>query len=91
MLDPDYYKGYWKLAVIYERTLDFDSATDNMDMALKLCDHLEDRDKIILRRNLILAKQKKYLTKSKDMYGGMFGKGFYVTLSIPKFSIGRKT
>jgi len=77
MLDPDYYKGYWKLGVIYERTMDFDFAMDNMDMALKLCDLEQDRDKIVARRNVILTKKKKYVIKSNDMYANMFSNGFY--------------
>jgi len=76
-LEPDYYKGYFKLAVIYLRELNYKDALEEINIALKLCDNLEDRDNIVKRRNEILIKLKKYNEKQKEMYGKMLQKNIY--------------
>jgi len=57
--------------------LNYKDALEEINIALKLCDNLEDRDNIVKRRNEIVIKLNKYNEKQKEMYGNMLQKNIY--------------
>lgn len=72
------------MAIVYERDGQFDDALTNVNMAIVLCDDEHEKNTILDRKKLIVAKKTAYDKKQGNMYGGLLGKGFYVNFFFSK-------